>query len=393
MKTRNLLLISMTLALLVGLFIAISSVMAGESGLCGQSFPPPDSDGVLSVKKVVICERDRNWTWRILKSADQSSLNLSEGQYYTVNYTVTASATPSDVNRISGTIQVANVSGAPVEGVTLTDSLPVTLSCKVGSVSVTSFPIDLPANTLMDCTYSGTLSSAATENQATATYTSGAGGSVTAEAPIDWSMAATTETDECALVTDSFAGTLGTVCADDATKSFTFNYSRLLGPAVCGDESFPNIASFVTNDEGKTGESEWIVNVHVDCEGGCSLTPGYWKTHSSFGPAPYDDTWALLGENTPFFLSGKTYYQALWTSPQGNAYWILAHAYIAAVLNGLNGADTSAVTGNIMWAAGFFGSHTPSSSLTKAERAVVIYNAGVLDSYNNGLIGPGHCSE
>ena len=43
-----------------------------------------------------------------------------------------------------------------------------------------------------------------------------------------------------------------------------------------------------------------------------------------------------------FFLSGKTYYQALWTAPQGNAYWILAHAYIAAQLNKLNGASVPA---------------------------------------------------
>jgi hypothetical protein len=44
---------------------------------------------------------------------------------------------------------------------------------------------------------------------------------------------------------------------------------------------------------------------------GCTLTPGYWMTHSEFGPAPYDPTWALLpnGASTMFFMSGKTYYQ------------------------------------------------------------------------------------
>ena len=55
------------------------------------------------------------------------------------------------------------------------------------------------------------------------------------------------------------------------------------------------------------------VTVEVQCteDGGCTLTPGYWKTHSQLGPAPYDDTWALLGplqEQTIFFLSGMTYY-------------------------------------------------------------------------------------
>ena len=63
--------------------------------------------------------------------------------------------------------------------------------------------------------------------------------------------------------------------------------------------------------------------------GGCTLTSGYWKTHSEFGPAPYNDTWAQLpnGASTTFFLSGKTYYQVLWTPAfMGNSYYILAHA-------------------------------------------------------------------
>ena len=74
---------------------------------------------------------------------------------------------------------------------------------------------------------------------------------------------------------------------------------------------------------------------------GCSLTPGYWKNHSQYGPAPYDATWAQVGEDTIFFLSNQTWYEVLWTAPKkGNAYYILAHAYIAAYLNELNGADT-----------------------------------------------------
>ena len=119
---------------------------------------------------------------------------------------------------------------------------------------------------------------------------------------------------------------------------------------------FINIASFTTNDTGTTGSSSWTVDINVPCAGGCSLTPGYWKTHSEFGPAPYDDTWAQLpnGASTPFYLSGKTYYQVLWTAPQGNAYYILAHAFIAAKLNGLNGADTSAISSQLDWAEAFF---------------------------------------
>jgi hypothetical protein len=67
---------------------------------------------------------------------------------------------------------------------------------------------------------------------------------------------------------------------------------------------------------------------------GCTLTQGYWKTHSKYGPAPYDARWALVGEDTAFFSSGKTWYEAINTSSAGgNAYYILARQYIAAKLN------------------------------------------------------------
>ncbi len=129
---------------------------------------------------------------------------------------------------------------------------------------------------------------------------------------------------------------------------------------------------------------------------GCTLTPGYWKTHSKYGPASYDATWGLVqpaGEDSPFFLSGKTYYQALWTAPQGNAYYILAHAYIAAYLNGLDGADTSAVTAQLAHALSLFQTYSPTDTLPKAVRQDFVNTASVLDQYNNGYIGPGHCAE
>ncbi|MGB9825908.1 MAG: hypothetical protein ACPLRU_04470, partial [Desulfofundulus sp.] len=192
---------------------------------------------------------------------------------------------------------------------------------------------------------------------------------------------------------DSYMGSLGTVCYPNVPK--TFDYYRWIGPyPVCGDYTVDNTASFVTNDTGTRGEDSWRIVVHVPCEG-CTLTPGYWKTHSKYGPAPYDDTWALLGEDTPFFQSGQSYYQVLWTSPAGgNAYYILAHQFIAAKLNILNGAaSTPAVDAALAWATNFFNTYKPTDKLSKTLRAEVISYASLLDRYNNGYIGPGHCSE
>jgi hypothetical protein len=69
-------------------------------------------------------------------------------------------------------------------------------------------------------------------------------------------------------------------------------------------------------------------------------SPGYWKTHSRNGPAPYDDTWeAIGGAGTTFYHSGQSYYEVLWTPPRGNPYYILAKQFITAQLNVENGCN------------------------------------------------------
>src|SRR4030042_2701973 len=170
----------------------------------------------------------------------------------------------------------------------------------------------------------------------------------------------------------------------------TFNYSAVIGPFnECGEYVFQNTAK-ICNGSTDT----WLISVHVPCEVGCTLTPGYWKTHSMLGPAPYDDTWAMLegglGEDTIFFLSGQTWYEVLWTTPAGgNAYYILAHAYIAAKLNFLNGASsTPEVDAALTEAEAFFASTAPTTHLSKALRGQILGYATILDNYNNGLIGP-----
>lgn len=118
---------------------------------------------------------------------------------------------------------------------------------------------------------------------------------------------------------------------------------------------------------------------------GCTYTQGYWKTHSRKGPAPYDAGWQNLGaleENTPFFASGKTWYQ-MWQQPvRGSAYIQLAHQYMAAKLNVLNGASAPAnVTAAMVTAESYFGGASVN----------IKGLASLLDDYNNGRTGPGHC--
>jgi hypothetical protein len=352
-------------------------------------------DYELDVDKTADTSYTRTYDWTIDKTGDQTSLTLSQGQQFLVNYDVAVDQTHTDSDwAVAGTISVLNPDPtypATITGVSdvVSPALAAAVDCGV------TFPHQLASGGTLTCTYSRTLPDASSRtNTATATTASTSkveDGSGTAAVTFG---APTQQVDECIDVSDDKQGALGTVCAGDAPE--TFEYSMNVGPyGTCGAHQFVNTAGFVTNDRARTGSDSWTVDVQVPCAAGCTLTPGYWKTHSELGPAPYDDTWASLanGASTPFFSSGKTYHQVLWTSPQGNAYYILAHAYIAAKLNGLNGADLSAVSSTMTSAEQFFSTKAPSSSLTKAQRTQVLQWATQLDNYNNGLIGPGHCSE
>jgi hypothetical protein len=368
----------------------------------------------LTVAKGASTSLTRTWTWDIDKSADQTDLVLAEGQLFNVNYEVEVSATSADTaHHVEGDIIVTNPNPTLDAELTqfvdeVSDSIGASVDCPgltvpAGGSLTCSYSTDLPDGADRTNTATATLQnhSYAPDGTATATGTTDYSGS----APVTFADATVTEIDECIDVTDTNVGTLGTVCASDAPK--TFSYTLTFGPdgpytdvvVECGDNTHDNTAAFTTNDTGTTGDDTWTVDVTVACDFGCTLTPGYWKTHSVKGPAPYDDAWANLGpqqENTTFFLSGKTYYQALWTAPQGNAYWILAHAYIAAQLNILNGASVpAAVQTAFDQATALLASRTPPqvASLKGAQRQQWITLAGILDGYNNGLTGPGHCSE
>ena len=166
------------------------------------------------------------------------------------------------------------------------------------------------------CSYSATLPDTTTRNVNVTVMENGT--SCFYQTAADFASATIAEIDECINVVDSWQGFLGTCCAGQAPTPFT--YCREIGPiCVCGDWPVTNTVHFTTNDTLTTGCDSCTMCVHVPCR--CTRTPGYWKTHSEFGPAPYDATWAQLpsGASTTFFLSGKTYYQVLWTPRQGTA--------------------------------------------------------------------------
>ena len=354
------------------------------------------------VDKTADATHTRTWNWTIDKVAGQSELMLDPYTAATVNYSVTVNATYTDVWEVSGDITVVNP--APMEMVVtlvdvLDDGTPVTITCEPDALLVDD-QLTIPANTTAACSYIAYPDdSSATLNTATATLNA-----------IDFVATAdvvfeNVEIDQCIDVSDTNVGFLGTVCADEELPK-TFTYSLVFGlkweapytdvvedvELECGFTRHPNTASFVTNDTGTTGSDNWTIDITIDC--GCTLTRGYWQTHSAYGPAPYDPIWAMIGEDTLFFLSGQTYYEVMQTSPGGNAYYILAPQYIAAKLNILNGAYAPPdVKAAMARAEGLFNQYTPAqvAKLKGADLNEFKMLGDLLDRYNNGYYGPLHC--
>lgn len=381
---KKIALVLMALVLIAGLGFSVKKVTPAKA----ETGAPPE--GIILVKKTAVTSFDRTWKWSIGKVGDQSSLTLSPGQLFSVNYTVNVQAVPVDSNwKVTGVIAFQNRSSVPATIVAVNDvisgGIVATVNCGF------NFPFVLQAGFTTQCTYSADLPDGSTRTNTATVVTDGVvpGGSDN----VSFSFGTPTkEVDRCVDVVDDQFGSLGSVCASESPKTFAYSMN-VGGYEECGDYRFTNTASFTTNDTLSSGTSSHTVSVNVPCAGGCTLTPGYWKTHSKYGPAPYDATWALLGEDAAFFLSGKTNYQVLWTPPSGgNAYYILAHAYLAAKLNVLNGAATTpAVEAAMTYAQSFFNMYTPTSTLSRTVRNQAIANAELLDNYNNGLVGPAHC--
>jgi hypothetical protein len=353
----------------------------------------------LDISKTAVPSFKRTYEWTIDKSCDgDEELTLALGQVYNYPFSVTVDVsgyTDSDW-KVEGVITINNptpfdVTIASVSDV-ITGGISVDLDCGV------TFPYVLLSGETLECTYEEDLPNADSRtNTVTVVVSSPAnveGGEATAD--IDFDGVDPELIDESIEVADDCNESTTTVDYSEAPKTIEYTCPiSYEGEEFCGENTYVNTASFTTVDLELTDSDQCSVLVNINCETGCSLTPGYWKTHSSYGPAPYDDTWALLGENTAFYLSGQSYYEVLWTSPQGNSYYILAHAYIAAVLNELNGADVSAVAAAMSSADAFFSATTPAqaAALKGAAKNAIIALAQTLDDYNNGITGPGHCSD
>lgn len=122
---------------------------------------------------------------------------------------------------------------------------------------------------------------------------------------------------------------------------------------------------------------------------GCVHTQGYW------GNKP-DVAWPKgHGRDAEFFDSGLSWQEVLDRPTRGDAYFILAHQYIAAVLNTASGASAPNSVRSVILAAGsWFKTATPGACVRGACQLQRSW-AGILDEYNNGDYpgAPAHCPD
>lgn len=389
---------------------------------------PPSSSTVmvncftLGISKTANTFFTRTYIWTIDKSADNPvPLVLAVDQQYLVNYFVNVNATFTDSDfSVTGTITVTNTAPIPATINSITDLIPG------GTVIVSDdvvFPFELPAYTgTQTFNYSALNLTGVTPvtkitNTAIATLQNyfynfdgtriekAATTNFIATAIADFNNAKIAKVNGSIIVIDSFAGNFGMVTYGIDTLPKTFTYSRTLGPSdTCGDYTVNNEAYFIippATTPNPSDISSWTIDVHVPCNG-CTLTIGYWKTHAGFGPQP-DMVTPLL----PIWLGTAGGQKSIQVTTASQAVTILnfqdqasngiAKLYaqlLAAKLNIANGADKSSVVSTINAADTFLATHSAAdwNSLNKVQKNQVLNWATILDNYNNGLIGPGHCT-
>jgi hypothetical protein len=128
--------------------------------------------------------------------------------------------------------------------------------------------------------------------------------------------------------------------------------------------------------------------------GGCTRTIGLWKNHES-AVSPLLPQWlGSVGgaESLEVSTSGQAS-SVLNKAGSQNGIVSLRAQLLAAKLNIASGADGSEVAQTITAADAFLATHGLNAwtSLSKAEKSDVRAWAEILDEFNSGLIGPGHC--
>jgi hypothetical protein len=232
------------------------------------------------------------FAWTIQKSVDKTIVKQIGGTA-TFNYTVTVIHDGGTISavKVTGNISVFNPNvdssnnpvAVTIDGVT--DQLSDGTICSVtngGSQTLTQFQTDFAYSCALSALPQGQLDNIATVSWSQQLLDNGA--LLDADsATFTFTGIAFTKTavDDCASISDTFAGTLGLVCATDPSPT-TFTYTRTLAVPQFNCLAYANTATFTTNTSGTTGSASQTVTVCGPVRTG-ALTMGFWQNKNGQG--------------------------------------------------------------------------------------------------------------
>jgi hypothetical protein len=368
------------------------------------------------MSKTASTSYQRDWSWTLSKTVDNATALLQKDQEFTVNYTVTVGASSAESNfAVGGNITISNGSPEEMTIATVDDAIAgAVVTCP------SAVPFTIAAGGFVTCSYTAALASKTNgTNVATATPSGSGFASNSASAPYSFGDP-TTENNACVAVSDVSSTTLNaqplsgptpaTLNANLCRNGQTFNYSLQVGQrSLCGEYVTSNTASLAG---GSTASASATVTVNVTgCSNqticdidptdptcneenppACTLSQGYWKTHSTSGPAR-NSRWST--QNNQFLSTGKTWLEVWRTAPAGNAWYSVAHQYMGAMLNQSIGlaVPTADAAQAITDAEAFFALFSGSipSKLTGPQKTEAARIAAILENWNAGP--DTHCSE
>jgi hypothetical protein len=402
---------------LVAFGIAMAAA-GSSSGLAAVVFAEGKSGTSIEASKTAegFWTRIITYDWSLTKSVSPDSLTLARGESGEVTYTITATREKVGEHEsagVRGTICVTNTGEVATEGLAITDVVEykkppavrrftpfLTVTVDVSEKPVLGpgeshcYAYEIPFTPIPNAIY---------RNVAYVTITNHGGypGQPFGPAPKSDSFRlpdspTVVKVDESASVSDEERCPAGFTCAPSETGPWTFHdsgsvsfHKTITNVSVCdATAELHNVATLTEGDTHETRTAEAVVHLTAPpCPVGCVLTQGFWKTHPDAWPAGYSPS-------ATFFLSGKTWLDVLWTAPGGDAYYILAHQYIAAVLNVANGATPPAEVSTVINAATtWFETNGPGVSPSSDVGQMLIGWAEVLADFNEGMMDVPHCEN
>lgn len=371
-------------------------------------------------------DKQITYDWTIDKTVDPAEIDICSGNTGSIYYTITLTKTQVgevDVYGVRGTITVYNGGAVATENLKLVDQveyqtgggpyedLPgatqtITPTTQLGPGETGYYNYEITLTPVPGArSYRNSVKVTITNHSGHLGEEWGPEPKASFNLPTE---PAITYVDECVTLDDvltipsGFTADYETGMDPDDTycDSTSFGYFVDVKNVSAACDSYYNLTNTatITECDSKTTHSDGTsVDIYTcPCGGGCTLTIGYWKTHAGFtGKNPDRVTQylpILLGSTTvttPAQAVGVLSFQG----QASNGINKLMAQLLGAKLNIANGADSSAVASTIAAADAFLTTYNSSSwsSLTKAQQKQVLNWMTILDNYNNGIIGPGHC--